>query len=101
MEGVAHREAEREELHKEMAGVELRLLQRRQQLREVEQQQRQASDSARSEAQELANKRKELFQQIEEVKYYSEFLFAYIFTFYSCPFVFINVGKIKISSVAK
>lgn len=86
MEGVAHREAEREELHKEMAGVELRLLQRRQQLREVEQQQRQASDSARSEAQELANKRKELFQQIEEVKYYSEFLFAYIFTLYSCPF---------------
>ncbi|XP_046649449.1 pleckstrin homology-like domain family B member 1 isoform X1 [Daphnia pulicaria] len=68
MEGVAHREAEREELHKEMAGVELRLLQRRQQLREVEQQQRQASDSARSEAQELANKRKELFQQIEEEK---------------------------------
>jgi predicted nucleic acid-binding Zn-ribbon protein len=88
MEGVAHREAEREELHKEMAGVELRLLQRRQQLREVEQQQRQASDSARSEAQELANKRKELFQQIEEVKYYSEFLFAYIFTLYSCPFCF-------------
>ena len=67
MEGVAHREAEREELHKEMAGVELRLLQRRQQLREVEQQQRQASDSARNEAQELANRRKELFQQIDVV----------------------------------
>lgn len=68
MEGVAHREAEREELHKEMASVELRLLQRRQQLREVEQQQRQASESARKEAQELANRRKELFQQIEEEK---------------------------------
>lgn len=89
MEGVAHREAEREELHKEMAGVELRLLQRRQQLREVEQQQRQASDSARSEAQELANKRKELFQQIEEVKYYSEFLFAYILYIVLMSFLFL------------
>lgn len=65
MEGVAHREAEREELHKEMAGVELRLLQRRQQLREVEQQQRQTSESARNEAQELTKRRKDLFQQIE------------------------------------
>lgn len=65
MEGVAHREAEREELHKEMAGVELRLLQRRQQLREVEQQQRQTSESARNEAQELTKRRRDLFQQIE------------------------------------
>lgn len=78
MEGVAHREAEREELHKEMAGVELRLLQRRQQLREVEQQQRQASDSARSEAQDLANKRKELFQQIEEVNNTANLVFLLI-----------------------
>lgn len=68
MEGVAHREAEREELHKEMAGVELRLLQRRQQLREVEQQQRQTSESARNEAQELTNRRRDLFQQIEQVR---------------------------------
>ena len=73
MEGVAHREAEREELHKEMAGVELRLLQRRQQLREVEQQQRQTSESARNEAQELTNRRRELFQQIEQVKIIERF----------------------------
>lgn len=69
MEGVAHREAEREELHKEMAGVELRLLQRRQQLREVEQQQRQTTESARNEAQELTKRRRELFQQIELVSF--------------------------------
>lgn len=73
MEGVAHREAEREELHKEMAGVELRLLQRRQQLREVEQQQRQTTESARNEAQELTKRRRELFQQIELVSLSSSY----------------------------
>lgn len=67
MEGVAHREAEREELHKELAGVELRLLQRRQQVRDVEQQQKQASESARSEADELTAKRRHLLEQIEQV----------------------------------
>lgn len=70
MEGVAHREAEREEFHKEMASVEFRLLQRRQQLKEVEQQQRQATESARNEAQELTKRRRELFQQIELVGCY-------------------------------
>ena len=67
MEGVAHQEAEREELHKEMANLEMRLLQRRQQVKEVEQQQRQASETAKMEAQDLSNKRQHLFQQIEEV----------------------------------
>jgi hypothetical protein len=67
MEGVAHREAEREELHKEIAGAEMRLLQRKQQLREVEGQQRAAAESARYEAQELTAKRIQLFQQIEQV----------------------------------
>merc|ERR1740128_1483136 len=68
MEGVAHQEAEREELHKEMANLEMRLLQRRQQVKEVEQQQRQASETAKMEAQDLSNKRQHLFQQIEEEK---------------------------------
>ena len=68
MEDVAHREAEREELHKELAGAELRLLQRRQQLREVEGQQLQAAESASRDAQELTARRKDLFRQIEEEK---------------------------------
>lgn len=68
MEGVAHREAEREELHKELAGVELRLLQRRQQVREVEHQQKQANESARTEADELTAKRRQLLEQIEQEK---------------------------------
>ena len=67
MEGVAHQEAEREELHKEMANLEMRLLQRRQQVKEVEQQQRQAAETAKSEAQDLSNKRQRLFQQIDQV----------------------------------
>lgn len=67
MEDVAHREAEREELHKELAQAELRLLQRRQQLREVEGQQMQAAESARKEAEELTVRRKELFEQIDQV----------------------------------
>lgn len=67
MEGVAHREAEREELHNELAGVELRLLQRKQQVREVEQQQKQAHESARTEADELTAKRRDLLEQIEKV----------------------------------
>ena len=67
MEGVAHREVEREELHKDMANLELRLVQRRQAVKEVDQQQRQAADSAKSEAQELDAKRRQLFQQIQEV----------------------------------
>jgi len=67
MEGIAHQEAEREELHKEMANLEMRLLQRRQQVKEVEQQQRQAAENAKSEAQDLSYKRQQLFQQIDEV----------------------------------
>lgn len=77
MEGVAHREAEREELHKEMASVEFRLLQRRQQLKEVEQQQRQATESARNEAQELTKRRRELFQQIELVGFFCFHRYSY------------------------
>ena len=68
MEHVAQREAERDELHHEMAGVEVRLLQRRGQLRDVEQQQRQASESARDEAEQLSHRRRQLFHQIEQEK---------------------------------
>jgi len=68
MEGVAHQEAEREELHKEMANLEMRLLQRRQQVKEVEQQQRQAAETAKNEAQDLSHKRQQLFQQIDQEK---------------------------------
>jgi len=68
MEHVAQREAERDELHHEMAGVEVRLLQRRGQLRDVEQQQRQASESARDEAEQLSHRRRHLFHQIEQEK---------------------------------
>jgi len=68
MEGVAHREAEREELHKEMANLEMRLFQRKQTIKEVEQQQRHAAEAARSEAQELDIKRRNLLQQIEDVR---------------------------------
>lgn len=67
MEGVAHREADREELHKDLAAAELRLLQRRQQLREVEDQQRQAAESARTEAEQLTARRQELLREIEQV----------------------------------
>ena len=69
MEGVAHREVEREELHKEMAALELRISQRKHQVREVEQQQRQAAHGARDEAQDLDIKRRDLFQQIEQVRF--------------------------------
>ena len=68
MEHVAQREAERDELHHEMAAVEVRLLQRRGQLRDVEQQQRQATESARDEADQLSQRRRQLFQQIEQEK---------------------------------